>query len=385
MHQTNPTASGYFVVVDSFLTIFPSCFPNSNGYNGQTGSFKLRISPIVTGDLIEDAMDLGLVSDASLVVGGTTEGGKFYPNLPSCYNDIVAPAAVYKLQAKNSSITASVTGFSFDAQISVYKDDSTGGLTCHGQHAWGNVLFTASLEDDTIFYIVIHGCCEPTVAGNYVLRVGASPFRNLCDDMVDLGTVPEGGLLYSDSTFGGSLNANVSSCPYGTYYSNGDSLAKVYMVEGTGSQLSASVFVPTYGSDMSVGVFTGACEALACIEDADSESSRSVSFYGEAGKYFFIMIQGCCGANSEGEFVLTVKDPDSQAFESPNASSSKKTEDPVGSNQAPATGPPATEPPTTEPDESDAAADAETSKATSVGYHHGSTFACIAFLMILWG
>ena len=102
---------------------------------GQPGTFDPNIMPVVAGNAMADAVDLGAAAEAGLFEGGSTDTGMFYTDLPSCYSENAAPAAVYKLQGRDGTMSASITGFGFDPQVSVYKEDGAGGLVCAGIHS----------------------------------------------------------------------------------------------------------------------------------------------------------------------------------------------------------------------------------------------------------
>ena len=138
--------------------------------------------------------------------------------------------------------------------------------------------------------------------------------------MVDLGAVPETGLTHSASTKGGSVDNATSVLNYcgissESYFYVDSSPTKAFMLGGTNATLTASVYVTYDGRNFDgvIALETGSCGDFECVEGVETHSSRSLSWTGEVGSNYFILVSGCCGLGSAGDFVLTVRD--SESFE----------------------------------------------------------------------
>jgi hypothetical protein len=308
---TNPYSGSFLVGTEpgeTYTILIGDCC--STGGTG--GTFNLHAKKVIAGNVTADATEtIESFGNETKVVVGSTSDGLFYPGSPICNSPIDSPAAVYKLDTGVGFFSARVSGFGFDAQLSLLKGDGSGNLECHGRHDYRQVSWEG--KEGQNLYLVVHGCCDMNAVGDFAVRFSTSSSSgDPCEDKVVLGNVTEDGLMHVGSLDGWSYlsSENETVCEYeGHYVSGGRS--KIFTLVGNGKSLVASTFTSqstmNQGVDVSLTVVKGACGSTECIEGARSESysSRSLTWPSVAGETYDIVVSTCC-TETEDEFVLMV-------------------------------------------------------------------------------
>ncbi|GAX16481.1 hypothetical protein FisN_19Lh061 [Fistulifera solaris] len=296
----------------------------SAGGNG--GTFNLHAKKVVAGNVTADATEtIESVGNETKLVVGSNSAGLFYPGSPVCNAPIDSPAAVYKLDTGAGFFTARVSGFGFEAQLSLFQADDSGGIECHGRHDYRQVTWEG--REGQSLYLVVHGCCDMNAVGDFAVRFSkSSNSGNPCNDVKALGNVTKDGLMHVGSlngwsylTSGNGTDDNETICEYEGHYVVSGARSKVFSVVGNGKSLVASTFISQSTMnqlvDVSVTVVKGACGSVECIEGARSESysPRSLTWPSVAGETYDIVVSTCC-SESDDEFVLMVYEDSTKMF-----------------------------------------------------------------------
>ncbi len=284
------------------------------------GTFTLHAKRVVAGNITADLMGKIDSFDSKMkMVMGTTSSGTFYPNLPLCQFSVDSPAAIYQLDTGAGFFSAHVSGFGFDAHLSVVKANELGAFECYGTPNDRQI----SWEGEEGLYLVVYGCCDMNAVGDFSLRLNKPPISNEpCNDVYDLGSVSNDGLTHVGTFAGWQFLANsqdVTNCYYAGHVALSGGRSKVFRVIGNGKALVASTFVPEstlgQGIQVSLTVMKGSCDTMECIKGAylTVDPSWSVTWPSVAGETYDIVISTCC-AETEDEFILMVYEDGTKLF-----------------------------------------------------------------------
>ncbi|GAX19486.1 hypothetical protein FisN_19Hh061 [Fistulifera solaris] len=293
---------------------------------GSGGTFNLHAKKVVAGNVTADATEMiESVGNETKLVVGSTSAGLFYPGSPICNAPVDSPATVYKLDTGAGFFTARVSGFGFEAQLSLFQADGSGGIECYGRHDYRQVTWEG--KEGQNLYLVVHGCCDMNAVGDFAVRFSkSSNSGDPCNDVKALGNVTEDGLMHVGSlngwsylSSGNGTDGNETICEYEGHYVVSGARSKVFSVVGNGKSLVASTFISQSTMnqlvDVSVTVVKGACGSVECIEGARSESysPRSLTWPSVAGETYDIVVSTCC-SESDDEFVLMVYEDGTKMF-----------------------------------------------------------------------
>ncbi|GAX23985.1 hypothetical protein FisN_26Lh043 [Fistulifera solaris] len=293
------------------------------------GTFKLHAKKIIAGNLTADAKTLDVpVSTETQRVLGSTSLGRLYPGLPLCQFSVDSPASIYKIDTGVGLFSAQVTGFGFDAQLSLFKEDAIRGLDCYGTHGHRDVSWEVTKTQN--LYLVVYGCCGMSAAGDFSLQLSKLNISgNPCDDANDLGNVPDDGLRYVGTLSDLSLAATVgfeneSICDYGGQHTFPPMRSKLFIVYGNGKTLKASALVShTTSNQISLTVVKSFCGSVECIEGAYStiDPFESITWPSVAGETYDIVVSTSL-METDDEFLLMVYEEGLELF---GSNSSKGT------------------------------------------------------------
>lgn len=276
------------------------------GYNlDQYGEFVLRLEAALVGSVCEEAVDLGVLPIGPLVEAGDTFDAYRY-QLPTCYSSVDSPAKVYTMTAQAGRVSARVYGFNLDARMAVYQGDcGDDELECLSSRDSRQTTWEA--KDGDQIMIAVHGCCGNDAVGDFVLQIETTVAKNPCDEVVDLGTMQEGGILVRGSTRSGSIHRNLTDC---YYYGQGSAAPSVmYTMTGTGETFHATVSSDGYFSPF-VAVYEGLCGNLNCT--GRYTESTDATWNTVKGKVYHLVI-GSLRSVATGDFLLSVKESSSSA------------------------------------------------------------------------
>ncbi len=229
------------------------------------GTFKLHAKKIIAGNLTADAKALNVpVGTETQRVLGSTSLGRLYPGLPLCHFLVDSPATIYKIDTGVGLFSAQVTGFGFDAQLSLFKEDAIGGLDCYRTHGYREVSWEVTKTQN--LYLVVYGCCGMSAAGDFSLQLSQLNISGkLCNDAYDLGNIPDDGLSYVGTLSDLSLVATVGFkkeliCEYGGKHTFPPMWSKLFTVHGNGKTLAAFALVShTTSNQISLTVVKSFC------------------------------------------------------------------------------------------------------------------------------
>ncbi|GJM31504.1 MAG: hypothetical protein DHS20C18_05050 [Saprospiraceae bacterium] len=274
------------------------------GFLSAAGNFELSIDcvdPPMVDPTCENATP---VECGGAYVGSTTNG--LVNDLSNC-NGVrlnTARGVWYVLEGNNSFVTVSTCGENtdFDTRLGVFSGDC-GALTCVAANDNSNIpgcLYNGRASEvsfpafaGTTYYIYVTGSFNAT--GNFDLNLECSLINDNCDGALPVAC----GESVSGTTTGGTPD-NVSFC--GTTLSTAEGVW--YTVVGTGFDITASLCGSSY--DTKMGVFSGACGALSCVDGNDDFCGlqSQVTFTSNDGETYYILVTGF--STSDGNFNLSV-------------------------------------------------------------------------------
>ncbi|GAX18750.1 hypothetical protein FisN_26Hh043 [Fistulifera solaris] len=287
------------------------------------GTFKLHAKKIISGNFTADAKALSVpVGTETQRVLDSTSLGRLYPGLPLCHFSVDSPATVYKIESSVGLFSAQVTGFGFDAQLSLFKEDATGVLDCYGTHDNREISWEVKKAQD--LYLVVYGCCGMSVAGDFSLQLSRMKIRGEpCNDVHDLGTVSEDGLNYVGTLSELSIVATDAFeseliCEYARQHTFPLVRSKIFKVNGNGKILAASALVSqTTSMQISHTVVKSFCGSAECIEGAYFSASPFglIIWPSVAGETYDIVVSTSL-SETDDEFILMVYEEGSELFQS---------------------------------------------------------------------
>ena len=146
---------------------------NGNNPNG-SGDFHVSFDRIGSGDPCIDAIEMNEVPPEGLVVlGSTSDDGRLF-SMATCVEPVESTRSmVYSVRGTGHMYRASVHGLNFgDARLSVYNN------TCENATCVETAYYDNSLEwyaESTVsYYIAVHGCCDLSSRGDFVLQLDTS-------------------------------------------------------------------------------------------------------------------------------------------------------------------------------------------------------------------
>ncbi len=288
---------------------------------GLGGTFRLHAKKVNKGSLTSDAMAMNLPwGTETKRVTGSTSSGSFYPGLPLCHISVDSPATVYKLDFGDGYFSAQVSGFSFDAQLSLLKANDLSGFECYGTHGHRHVFW--EVGEAQSLYLVVHGCCDMNAVGDFSLQLRKlSISGEPCNDVHDLGNVPKDGLVYVGTSNDWFFVANDGSeseplCEYENQRAFSPERSKLFTVDGSGKTLAASAFVShTTAIRISLTVVKSFCGSVECIEGAylTVDPFESITWPSVPGETYDIFVTMSV-SETEDEFILMVYEDGTELF-----------------------------------------------------------------------
>jgi hypothetical protein len=269
-----------------------------------------------------------LCADAITVVCGETVGGTNVDatndaNIDFCNTSLTAGPGVWYTFAGTGddvSVTTCNPATDFDTKLGVFSgdcnalvcvggndDDANTDPACalNGLNRKSTVNFTSEVGVDYYFYVVGFGATDE---GIFDLTVTCTPpqpapANDLCADAISLAC----GDVVSGNTDLASADASLSTC--GTSLSSAPGLWYAYT--GTGEDVTVSTCSPNTTLDTKLGVFSGDCNTLVCVDGNDDDSNcgssglqSTVEFYGEPGVEYYIYVTAF--STNTGDFELSL-------------------------------------------------------------------------------
>jgi hypothetical protein len=240
-------------------------------------------------------------------ISGTTTGATA-DNAGFCGTSNTSPGVWYKFEGTGGNATLSTCNdANYDTKISVFSGEC-GTLTCVGGNddSTGCSGFTSEYDFLTVlgtnYYVLVHGFSAATGNFDLTLTCTVPPTPPSNDTCLTAETISCGDVKTGDTT----LATNDSSLPFcGTTLTSGPGVW--YEFVGTGDEIF--VTVDTNGSDFDtkLGVFTGECGALTCVDGDDDGGDglqSELSFTSEVNTAYYIYVTGFLSAS--GEYTLSL-------------------------------------------------------------------------------
>jgi hypothetical protein len=246
-----------------------------------------------------DACSTAIALSCGQPVIGTTESATT-DAAPTCGTGITAPGAWYRITGTGDQITLSTCpDEQFDTKLNVYTG-GCGGLTCvAGNDDAGNGVFCSTVsfvsQTGTDYLILVQGYDNET--GPFTLTVEcAPPSPDVCQGALPIAC----GAPYTGTTEGATPDA-------APFCGTGITAPGVWhSFTGTGQQVTITT-CPDEQFDTKLNVFSGTCQALACVAGNDDASDgaycSTVTFVAEEGVTYHVLVQGYDGET--GPYTLT--------------------------------------------------------------------------------
>ncbi len=219
------------------------------------------------------------------------------------------PGVWYSIVGNGDIITASLCGTSHDSEIAVYTGTCTApvcygsnddnGPSCTGlpsSYAWPSV-------SGVTYYIKVFSWStwSPTFNFNLNVTCATAPVNDLCGNATPV-TVP----------YNSGLQTNAGSSADNTIISGGScgssNMTVWFVVEGTGTTMTASTCNPQTNFDTEIHVLTGCSSGaeVACNDNSSSGSCSSVSWCSALGVDYYISVGSGGSGSAQGNFELTI-------------------------------------------------------------------------------
>lgn len=283
------------------------------GVLGASGDFELSIDcedVAPPNDLCADAESI----ECGDVVIGNTETASSEPGIGTCGTDLsVGPGVWYSFAGTGDMVTVATCGSSFDTKLGVFTG-SCGDLSCVDGNdddcgLQSSVTFVSSVGVTYSIFVTGFG----SAAGDFELSITCEdPLENdICEDalLVECGDVVFGSTEDATTT-------SISSC--GTTLNTSGGVW--YEFEGDGSTVTLTTCNPGTNYDTKIGVFSGDCGDLVCVDGNDDQGGgfdpacnvtgngfnrgSTVVFETEDGVSYFILVTGF--SSNTGDFEMTV-------------------------------------------------------------------------------
>jgi len=232
----------------------------------------------------------------SSTTDATSDGG-----LSFCGTDLTtAPGVWYSFTGDGSDVTLSLCGSGFDTKIGVFTG-SCGALVCVS----GNDDFCA-LHSETGPFTAVNG------TDYYVYVTGFGSASGIFGLTMTCVTPPEsacgGSLVSCGDVINGTTVGEPSRAEPGSCGAEGGDLTTAagvwHKFVGTGADVTFSLCGSTF--DTKIGVFSGDCDALVCVDSDDDECGlqSEITVSSTIGDTLYVYVTGF-GSN-EGAYTLTV-------------------------------------------------------------------------------
>ncbi|MCF8459530.1 MAG: PKD domain-containing protein [Flavobacteriales bacterium] len=275
---------------------------------GTTGNFDLTVScaalPVPLNDLCGSA--------TALVCGdffiGSTAGATATGELACTGNG--DPGVWYSFVGDGTDYTISADGSGFDTYLAV--STSCGGA-CVAENDdidfeggnWASEIPNFPTVNGQTYYIYLTSVWGGS--GTYLLELTSSACTPPSNDLCANAEVIECGDVVSGNTALAAAESGLGTC--GTSLTTAPGVWYTYV--GTGEDVTVSTCSANTTFDTKLGVFSGDCNALACVGGNDDDSgctssgTRSTySFYGQAGVAYYIYVTGYL--TNTGDFDLSI-------------------------------------------------------------------------------
>lgn len=257
-------------------------------------------------DLICNAIPVTCGGTISGTTTGATNFGVGELNTCGGYTQNT-PGVWYSIVGNGDIITASLCGTSHDSQIAVFSgtcaapvcfgSNDDNGPVCSGlssSFAWTSV-------PGQTYFIKVFSWTTSTPTFNFNLNVtcATAPLNDLCQNAINI-SLPYNSGLQSNSGSTTDITTGGGSC--------GVSNKNVwFVVEGTGTTMTASTCNPLTNFDTEIHVRTGCTSGVevACNDNASGTCS-SVSWCSQIGVQYYISVGSGNNGTAEGDFELTV-------------------------------------------------------------------------------
>ena len=283
-----------------------------HGFASGTGDFELTLDgppPPAANDFCDDALPIALGD----TVSGTTDGATI-DAAPFCGTSITAPGVWYRYDAASSGeVIATTCGpfFDYDTKISVYSGSCAGLIcvagnddSCTGGASGllSTVQWTASAGSS--YFILMHGFASGV--GDFMLTLTTPPQpppNDLCADAIPID-VPS-------TTSGTTILATIDS-EFGLCGTAITSPGVWYVVEGTGTTMTAATCGGPFGYDTKISVYCGTCDDALCVAGNDdscvggaSGLLSTVTWCSQSGATYLILVHGFGGATGAFDLILS--------------------------------------------------------------------------------
>jgi hypothetical protein len=268
--------------------------------------------------VIEEVKDTSRCSSAAIIVDsnpkgevtvfGSTKYSMIDNSLPECQSiSITAPGVWYSfipdatrfVQARLDDLKGSVTVYS----------GSCDSLQCVAADSSGKAMWTASKGEK--YLIFVHGAGNKigdfslsVLAGGLLRPPAGTNSQCVLSQPLETPTLGKN-ISVTNTTVYGLAASETPGC--GELFDPSVAPGLWYSVIGNGTGIRASTCDTVSGFIARVAVYSGDCQNLVCIDGGDQNCGEesSVAWIGEAGKEYFVLVEGL--DSRVGEFNLTLE------------------------------------------------------------------------------
>lgn len=229
-----------------------------------------------------------------------------------------SPDLWYRVEGTGGPLIASMCGpaTTYDSQIEVYEalDGSCNAIVCVDSN--DDYCGTASRVEwssstGVLYLIRIFGFSESRGSFQLDVTTPLPPEADTCEsaEMLDSGV----GMQSVSGSTSAATSTIKSDCA-----NNSTSLGPDiwYVTLGVGEAITVSTCSPSTSFETTLSVYTGSCDSLSCVVGNNdtssciwSSTSSQVSFFGEVGVLYYIVVRGSDFSSGDFELTLTVGEP----------------------------------------------------------------------------
>jgi hypothetical protein len=268
----------------------------------QAGDFLLDVRSPPANNLCTTAFDVP--ADGSIQTGTTIDACRGGTN--QCGSKNVDAAGVwYSVQGTGNWMVASTCNTNSDFELqTLVLTGSCGDLECvdFDKEACGDQSSVSWLSDRGTVYLLLVQGIFPGTNGNFELTV-EELFSDVCETALPFA-------VNGEAIVGSTTNATLDDAGI---CANTTSPGVWYVINGTGTNLTASACNPETNFSADLTVFTGGCSNLECVEAIvlSCDGRSSIAFWPSiAGQEYFILVHGIAESNetTTGTFALTIEE-----------------------------------------------------------------------------
>lgn len=257
--------------------------------------------PVPENDLCAGALP---IQCGDTVVGSTLDATNLdTPGLCGVFPE--APGVWYSFVAGGEEVSLSLCNSDYDTKVNVYKGncDSLECVVGNDDDCGFQSKVDFPTDSGATYFVYVNGWSSSV--GNYELIMschipGPPPANNLCQDAVEVAC--------GQSIAGTTRDATSDGAPLDECGTIPGAPGVWYTIVGNGQIITAST-CDQANYDTKINVYSGSCDTLNCVAGNNdnfncSDGSSRVDFVSEAGKTYYIYVNGNNG--QRGDFTLSI-------------------------------------------------------------------------------